>query len=169
MGHGVVGVQSQRPTVGRRRASSGFPCSFNALPALLWASTYSGLSANARRQGQLLRPACLARQGYAQVVVRLGIVRLQFHRPAVAGDRFGNPACRTIGLPQVVVVDGRIPLQLDLRAQYSGWPFRACPFGKQLRPEGAGRRADPGDREDLLIDMVGSVKTPRLMVPDGNC
>ena len=26
-----------------------------------------------------------------------------------------------------------------------------------------------GDREDLLIDMVGSVKTPRLMVPDGNC
>ena len=56
-----------------------------------------------------LRPASPGRKGGAQVVVRLGIVRLEFKRPAVAGDGFVELPLVLQDIAQVVVRTRRSP------------------------------------------------------------
>ena len=62
-----------------------------------------------------------------QVAVRLGIVRLQFQCPAVAGDRFVQLPLVLEGIAQVVVRLGKVRLQLQ-RPAVAGDRFVQLPL-----------------------------------------
>ncbi len=110
----------------------------------------------------------LVLQHGAQVVVGLGIVGLQFQGPAAAGNRFGKPVQGTIRSSQVVVEGGRGPVQPDR-------PLDALDGGlvlARLRSNHAEKMERIGmirlDRENLPIDLLGSLQPTALMVLDRN-
>ena len=101
---GKVRLQLQMPGGSRRSLRPVFPWSFKAMPRLLCASAKSGFSSRARRMaGDRVVQLPLVLERVAQVVVCLGIVRLQLQCPAVAGDGFVQFPLVLQGVAQVVV------------------------------------------------------------------
>ena len=129
---------------------------------------------------KLQRPAATGDRGFefplfpergSQVAVGLGIVRLQFQCPAVAGRCFGDPVQGAIGFAQVVMEGGRSRRDPDRPADV---------LDGQIVPPGLmGQHAEQvqgvgvvGFRlEDLGVKLLGSLHPPALMVLDrkGQC
>ena len=117
----------------------------------------------------------LVPQGDAQVVVRLGIIRFQLQRLLVAGDRLGNSAQGGIRQPQVVVEGRHVPIQPD----GPSYVFNGNFVFSRLRSNHAQKMERIGmirlGRENLPVDLLGSLQPAGLMVPDrayqgfGNC
>ncbi len=105
-------------------------------------------------------------EGKAQIIVRLGIPRIQFQRPAVTGDRFIHipPSLERIAK---VIVECRLgPHQADRPSNVLDRNLVLA----RLRSDHAEKMERVGlvrrDRENPPIDLLGSLKLSRLVVPD---
>ena len=104
----------------------------------------------------------------AQVVVCRDVVRLQFQCPAVAADGLVQLALGRQRIAQVGMKDSIGSLQLDRPSDMLGGDrvlaHLAGDDSKQVERIGMIRLGG----ENLAVDLLGSLKSPLLMVPDSN-
>ena len=147
--------------------SSSLPCSLKISPRLLCASAKSGFNSSARRK-QATASSGLAQvlQGNTQVVVCLGIIRPQFQRPAITGDRLVQFSLLLEGNAEVVVPLGRVRLQFQgptvATTASSSFPLslNACPGCRVSRQSPASVPVPGGSRRSLR---------PAFLAPSTHC